>query len=176
MHFTLYQGYVSNTNTLMSKIQSLSSAGGSVELSELRRRLGWEFDGMRLHEYYFDNLGGKADIDTKGALYKALEKQFSSYEAWKKDFQTAGAMRGIGWVVLYLDTKTSTLINMWIGEHDIGHMAGGIPILVMDVFEHAYITQYGLNRAGYIDTFFKNIQWQVAEKRLEEALLTGKGR
>ena len=98
-------------------------------------------------------------------LYKEIVKQFGSYDAWKKDFQAVGLMRGVGWAVLAVDPDTGNLINSWVDEHEINHLATSSLILVMDVWEHAFITQYGLNRAGYIDAFFKNINWQTVVSR-----------
>ncbi len=168
-HFTLYQGYVTNTNKLMDTLASMLNEGkvGTPEYAELKRRMGWEFNGMRLHEYYFENLGSKRAIDKAGKLAKKLAENFGSYENWEKDFRGTGTMRGIGWVILYQDNVSGKLFNQWINEHDVGHPAGCIPILIMDVFEHAFITDYGLKRADYIEAFFKNINWAVAESRLK---------
>jgi Fe-Mn family superoxide dismutase len=168
-HFTLYQGYVTNTNKLMDTLASMFKEGkvSTPEYAELKRRMGWEFNGMRLHEYYFDNLGGKAALDKSGRLAKKVAENFGSYEDWEKDFRGTGAMRGIGWVILYQDNVTGKLFNQWINEHDVGHPAGCVPILVMDVFEHAFMTDYGLKRADYIEAFFKNINWTVVESRLK---------
>jgi Fe-Mn family superoxide dismutase len=168
-HFTLYQGYVTNTNKTLEILEKLLKEGraASPEYAEMKRRLGWEFNGMRLHEYYFDNLGGKAPLAADGRLGKKLVESFGSFDAWEKDFRATGAMRGIGWTVLYLDPSDDRLINFWINEHDEGHPAGGVPILVMDVFEHAYMLDYGLKRAEYIDAFFKSIDWKAAEARLK---------
>jgi Fe-Mn family superoxide dismutase len=168
-HFTLYQGYVNNTNKLMDALAAMLKEGKTTtpEYAELKRRFGWEFDGMRLHEYYFENLGGIRPLVKSGVLGKMIEASFGSYEAWDQDFKATGAMRGIGWVVLYQDEATCGLFNTWINEHDGGHLAGCRPILVMDVFEHAFITDYGLKRADYIAAFFKNIDWQAAENRIK---------
>jgi Fe-Mn family superoxide dismutase len=168
-HFTLYQGYVTNTNKLMEMLAAMVKDGkvGTPEYAELKRRMGWEFNGMRLHEYYFDNLGGRAALNKAGKLGKKLTDDFGSYEDWEKDFKGTGTMRGIGWVILYQDNMGGKLFNQWINEHDVGHPAGCIPILVMDVFEHAFITDYGLKRADYIGAFFKNINWAVVEGRLK---------
>jgi len=168
-HFTLYQGYVTNTNKLMDLLAAMLKEGkvNSPEYAELKRRLGFEFNGMRLHEYYFENLGGRQALDKSGRLGKKLAEDFGSYDAWEKDFKGTGMMRGIGWTVLYQDNITGKLLNQWINEHETGHPAGCIPILVMDVFEHAFITDYGLKRAAYIETFFKNINWSVVESRLK---------
>jgi Fe-Mn family superoxide dismutase len=168
-HFTLYQGYVTNTNKLMDTLATMLKDGkvGTPEYAELKRRMGWEFNGMRLHEYYFDNLGSKAALDKSGKLAKKLAENFGSYEDWEKDFRGTGTVRGIGWVILYQDNVSGKLFNQWINEHDVGHPAGCVPILVMDVFEHAFITDYGLKRADYIEVFFKNINWAVVEGRLK---------
>lgn len=168
-HFTLYQGYVTNTNKVLDSLDQMLKAdkAGTPEFAELKRRLGWEFNGMRLHEYYFENLGGKAPIDKNGKLAKKMETDFGSYEAWEKDFKATGAMRGIGWVVLYQDTQSGKLINFWINEHDVSHPAGCNPLLIMDVFEHAFMIDYGLKRADYIAAFFKNINWAAVESRLK---------
>jgi len=168
-HFTLYQGYVTNTNKLMDLLAAMLKEGkvGTPEYAELKRRMGFEFNGMRLHEYYFDNLGGNGVLDKSGKLGKKLAKDFGNYEDWERDFKGTGTMRGIGWTILYQDNVTGKLFNQWINEHETGHAAGCIPILVMDVFEHAFITDYGLKRADYIEAFFKNINWGVVESRLK---------
>jgi superoxide dismutase, Fe-Mn family len=167
-HFTLYQGYVTNTNKVTDSLTALLKDGktGTPEYAELKRRFGWEFNGMRLHELYFENMGGKDSIDKNGALAKKLAQSFGSYEAWEQDFKATGAMRGIGWVVLYQDNLTGNLYNAWINEHDGGHLAGCRPVLIMDVFEHAYMVDYGLKKADYITAFFKNINWKIAENRI----------
>jgi Fe-Mn family superoxide dismutase len=168
-HFTLYQGYVTNTNKLTDSLAAMLKEGkvGTPEYAELKRRMGFEFNGMRLHEYYFGNLGGKGASDKSGKLGRKLAEDFGSYEDWEKDFRGTGTMRGIGWTILYQDNITGKLMNQWINEHETGHPAGCIPILVMDVFEHAFITDYGLKRADYIEAFFKNINWAAVESRLK---------
>lgn len=163
MHFKLYEGYVKNTNALLDQLSALDPI--SYEYGALKRRLGWEFDGMRLHELYFDHLGGSGTYDQKSPLILAIIAQFGSFEKWKKDFVGTGMIRGIGWAVLYLDPQSKKLFNTWINEHDVGHLAGGSPIIIMDVFEHAYITEYGLDRMKYIEAFFKNLNWSVANSR-----------
>ena len=167
-HFTLYQGYVTNTNKVMGLLDEMLKADktGTPDYAELKRRLGWEFNGMRLHEYYFDNLGGDGNLDTGGKLARQINEDFGSYVNWEKDFKATGAMRGIGWTVLYRDTVTRLLFNLWINEHDVGHPAGCNPILVMDVFEHAFMLDYGLKRVDYIEAFLKNIDWNETGKRV----------
>lgn len=166
-HFTLYQGYVTNTNKVVETLDQMLRDGktGIPEYAELKRRFGWEFNGMRLHEYYFENLGGKGPFDKGSALGKQMETDFGSYENWEKDFRATGSMRGIGWAVLYQDYTSGRLFNCWINEHDVAHPAGCIPVLIMDVFEHAFMLDYGLKRADYIEAFFKNIDWIAALAR-----------
>jgi Fe-Mn family superoxide dismutase len=168
-HFTLYEGYVNNTNKLLEVANALAKEGklGTPEYAEVKRRLGWEFNGMRLHEYYFENLGGNGQLDQDSRIARALVSQFGSVENWMKEFKTVGTIRGIGWVVLYQDLINGRLINFWINEHDVGHPAGCNPILVMDVFEHAFMLDYGLKRADYIEAFFKNLNWPEVDKRLK---------
>jgi Fe-Mn family superoxide dismutase len=167
-HFKLYQGYVKNTNLLVEKLQAMLKEGktDTPEYAELKRRFGFEFNGMRLHEYYFGNLKGKGELASSSPLYAAIARDFGSFDAWRKDFTSTGTMRGIGWVVLYLDQQGGRLFNSWIGEHEVNHPAGCKPILVMDVWEHAYMLDYQLERGKYIEAFFKNINWEAAAKRL----------
>jgi Fe-Mn family superoxide dismutase len=167
-HFTLYQGYVTNTNKLSDLIGGMLAEGKTAtpEYAELKRRFGWEWNGMRLHELYFGNLGGKGALDPASKLGKAVAAEFGSVEKWEADFRDAGAMRGIGWVVLYQDREGGRLFNQWVNEHDVGNPTGAAPIFVMDVFEHAFMVDYGLKRADYIAAFFRNVNWKAAEARL----------
>ena len=168
-HFTLYQGYVINTNKVADLLAGMLKEGktSTLEYAELKRRFGFEFNGMRLHEYYFGNLGGKTPPDKAGNFAKKVANAFGSYDAWEQDFRATGAMRGIGWTILYQDNITGWLFNQWINEHEVGHFAGCIPILVMDVFEHAYMTDYGLKRGDYIAAFFNNINWNEVNSLLK---------
>lgn len=167
-HFTLYQGYVTNTNKLNDALGMLAKEGKTAtpEYAELKRRFGWEFNGMRLHEYYFGNMikGGKK-LESKSEFVKKIIEEFGTCENWEKDFKAAGAMRGIGWVALYYDLMAGRLYNAWINEHDVGHLSGAVPLLIMDVFEHAYMVDYGLKRADYIEAFFKAIDWTAVINR-----------
>ena len=168
-HFTLYQGYVNNTNKLAETLKTMLKEGKSntPEYAELKRRFGWKWNGMRLHEYYYDNLvnGGKS-LDQNSDLARKINEDFGSYAEWEKEFKATGVLRGIGWVVLYLDPVSYKLYNSWINEHDVGHLAGCKLLLVLDVFEHAFMIDYGLKRADYIEAFFKNIDWSVVSSRL----------
>lgn len=167
-HFTLYQGYVNHTNQIMQICERLvaENKAESLEHQETTRHLSFEFDGMRLHEFYFRNLGGNGDPNQAPDLKRLLEAAYGSYDAWKRHFVSVGKTRGIGWAILYQDTMTGRMIDFWINEHQNGHPAGCMPILVMDCWEHAYMTDYGTNRADYIDAFFQNINWPEAQTRV----------
>ncbi|MBN1376548.1 MAG: superoxide dismutase, partial [Dehalococcoidia bacterium] len=168
-HFTLYKGYVTNTNKVMDILTATLKDGKTAtpEYAELKRRLGWEFNGMRLHEYYFENLGGNAPLSKDGRLNKWIANNFGTYENWLADFKATSSMRGIGWTILYHDSASDQLFNQWINEHDTGHPSGCQPVLVLDVFEHAFMIDYGLKRADYIEAFIKNINWAAAEARIK---------
>jgi len=172
-HFTLYQGYVTNTNKLIDILEALEKEDkfGTPEYNELNRRFGWEFNGMRLHEYYFANIIKEGtELDKNSEFFKKLEENFlGSFTNFEKDFKAMGAMRGVGWVILYQDKMAERLFNVWIGEHDIGHLAGATPLLVMDIFEHAYMTDYGLKRADYINAFFAAIDWATVTNRFNNS-------
>lgn len=169
-HFTLYEGYVANINKLNDALVELEKNDkfGTPEFAEMNRRFGWEWNGMRLHELYFGNLTKESAALGDGTLKEKIAKEWGSFAMWEKDFRAMGAMRGVGWVVLYYDAQAQRLFNVWVNEHDGGHLAGAILLLVMDVFEHAYMLDYGTKRADYIDVFFRSIDWAVVEKRLSE--------
>lgn len=163
-HFTLYQGYVTNTNKLLEMMKVIEA--GTPEFAELHRRFGWEWNGMRLHELYFSNIAKHGVPLSERSLKQKIVSTWGSYENWEKEWRGLGAMRGVGWVILAHDKNDSKLINVWIGEHDGGHLAGLTPLLVMDVWEHAFMLDYGIKRAGYIDAFMTAIDWHAVEERV----------
>jgi len=171
-HFKLYQGYVANTNKLLDALTAMEKEGktGTPEYAELKRRFGWEFNGMRLHELYFGNMSKKkTTLPEKSALYKKMVETFGSGEGCEKAFTATGTMRGIGWVVMCYDPVGKKLFHIWVNEHDVGHLAGTVPLLIMDVFEHAFMFDYGLNRADYIKAFIDAIDWEVVQERFKKA-------
>jgi Fe-Mn family superoxide dismutase len=176
MHFKLYEGYVKETNNLSEKISAFIQDGNVDQdempaYSELTRRLGFEYNGMVLHEYYFDNLksgGGLGDPNKTSSFVKAAEAGFSSYDIWKADFVGIGKMRGVGWAICYENPSNGRLSNHWITLHETGNVAGFNPILVMDVWEHAFLLDYKpAERPKYIEAFFSNIDWPTVERRLQ---------
>jgi superoxide dismutase, Fe-Mn family len=176
MHFKLYEGYVKETNNLNEQIARFL-ADGKVDqeempaYSELTRRLGFEYNGMVLHEYYFGNLkrGGSGNPDRDSTFQQAAEASFGRYEIWRADFTSVGKMRGVGWAICYQDPVRKRLSNHWVTLHEVGNIAGFTPILVMDVWEHAFLLDYQpAERPKYIEAFFSNIDWGAVEKRMQE--------
>jgi Fe-Mn family superoxide dismutase len=177
MHFKLYEGYVKETNNLTNRITEIIKDGNVDQeempaYSELTRRLGFEYNGMVLHEYYFDNLqrgGGTGDPAQTSDFAKAAETSFGSYNIWKADFVGIGKMRGVGWAICYQNPNNGRLSNHWITLHETGNVAGFNPILVMDVWEHAFLLDYKpAERPKYIEAFFSNIAWDMVENRLKK--------
>ena len=175
-HFKLYEGYVKETNSLTEHIREVLKDGKVDQeempaYSELKRRLGFEFNGMILHEYYFENLksGGQGDPKATSLFRKATEDSFGSFETWKVDFTGVGKMRGVGWAICYLNPHNGLLSNHWITLHETGNIAGFLPVLVMDAWEHAFILDYKPSERGrYIDAFFSNIDWKAVDERLAQ--------
>lgn len=171
MHFGLYEGYVKNTNLLNEQttelLQKGEAAGANPKFSELVRRMGFEFNGMRLHEYYFDNMTKNPTDLTGGRLYNLLGEAYGDFESWKKDFFAVGGMRGVGWAIAFYDPASQQISNNWVELHQDGNLAGFIPILVMDCWEHAFIKDYKpAERGKYIEAFFSNLNWAACEARL----------
>ena len=174
LHFKLYEGYVKETNNLTERIWQFIQDGKVDQeempaFSELTRRLGFEYNGMVLHEYYFENLKkgtGTGEPEQSSKFLKAAEASFGSYDIWKADFQGIGKMRGVGWAICYENPANHRLSNHWISLHETGNVAGFNPILVMDVWEHAYLLDFKTERPKYIEAFFSNIDWSAVESRV----------
>ena len=175
MHFKLYEGYVKATNSLTRQIGEFLIDGQVDQeempaYSELTRRLGFEYNGMVLHELYFENMTSRASQSPQGqdSLLNALEGSFGSFEIWKTDFSSVGKMRGVGWAVCNLNPENGRLSNHWISLHEFGNIAGFRPVLVMDVWEHAYLLDFQPSERGeYINHFLSQVNWDVVAKRLE---------
>ena len=174
MHFKLYEGYVTNTNVLNERIAGLVAGGLNADntpaYSELTRRLGFEYNGMVLHEYYFGNMkkDGGSEAPKGSGFRSAIEKTFPSYDVWKNDFVSVGKMRGVGWAICYLDPATGHLSNHWITLHEDGNVAGFIPVLIMDVWEHAFLLDYKpAERPKYIEAFLANVDWDTVDRRMK---------
>ncbi len=170
MHFGLYEGYVKNTNALTEQLAEMSrqkATGKDPAYAELTRRLGFEYGGMILHEYYFENLAPNGKGSVSQEIKKPIDNSFGEFETWKNDFVAVGEMRGVGWAILFQDPVTQQLSNHWIVLHHMGVPSGFKPILVMDVWEHAFLLDYKPSeRTKYIEAFFANINWDVVQRRL----------
>jgi superoxide dismutase, Fe-Mn family len=169
VHFGLYEGYVKNTNLLNEQLDELmkngKAAGSDPHFAELTRRLGFEYNGMRLHEYYFDNL----TVGGSGSPTRAFSDAVGGdVETWKKNFSAVGAMRGVGWAIAFQDPTNGRISNHWVTLHEDGNVAGFTPVLVMDVWEHAFLLDYKpAERPKYIESFLANVDWAAVEKRLQ---------
>lgn len=172
-HLKLYAGYVKHANLILSKIEEMikDSETNAYALGELQRRFGFEFDGMRNHEYYFKSLEGSAvAITENGTLQNAITEEWGSFDAWLARFKAVALTRGIGWAILYYDKTTGRLLNSWVDEQHLGHLTGLSPILALDVWEHAFVPDYKASgKKAYVEDFFKNLNWSVVEENFKKA-------
>lgn len=170
-HLGLYQGYVKNFNAISAKLPEYAkdSAANAHALSELIRRRSFEFGGMRLHELYFAQFeGGAKALNPEGKLAQQFVKEYMKVEHFEPYFKAIGSMRGPGWAVLYWDAMGQQLLAGFSGEQHQGHFVTLPIVLAMDVWEHAYLLDYGAQGKGkYIDAFFKNLNWGVIEQRFD---------
>lgn len=176
IHLGLYSGYVKNTNTILTKIDEYvaDSENNAYALGELQRRFSFEFDGMRNHEYYFAHFeDSPSTLTAESSLEKAIEEEWGNFDQWLDRFKSIALTRGIGWAILYYDSHTGRLLNTWVDEHHLGQLVGLAPILVLDMWEHAYFVDYTPGeKKKYIEAFFANLNWQNVEQNFANA--TGK--
>ena len=168
-HLGLYQGYVKSVNLIEEKIKELSSdvALNAYTIGEMQRRLGFEFCGMRNHEYYFAQFEGGHKELPESTLKTKIETEWGSFEAWLASFSQIAKARGIGWAMLYHDEQTGQLVQTWVDEQHIGQLVDVDIILALDMWEHSYLMDYASPDKGkYIDAFFKNMNWEVVAGRL----------
>ncbi|MDP1689982.1 MAG: Fe-Mn family superoxide dismutase [bacterium] len=173
VHFALYEGYVKNVNLIIEKINALKSSdadGNAYVIAELRRRFAFEFDGMRMHEYYFSQFEGGPTSRTAGdALEKAVIHKYED-QGLEAHIREVAGTRGIGWVVVYADPIAKTLHTVFVSDHEVGQLAGLPILLALDLWEHAYMVDYvPAEKKNYIDAFFANLNWSVVERRFDEA-------
>jgi len=172
-HIKLYSGYVKNTNTILTKIDEyvVDSENNAYALGELQRRFAFEFDGMRNHEYYFSHLeNGPTVITQEFSVYKAVEEEWGYFDKWLNRFKAIALTRGIGWAILYYDSHTKRLVNTWVDEHHLGQLVGLSPLLVLDMWEHAYFIDYTpAEKKKYVEAFFANLNWQNVEENFLSA-------
>ena len=173
VHLALYKGYVKNLNLLNQTLADLmqDSEKNAYALSEVKRRLAFEFDGMRMHEHYFSQWErGTKELDANSALATSLVRQYGSFDAFLSEFKAVGMMRGIGWSTLYFDSKAGVFHTAWVADHEVGQLSGLSIILAMDMWEHAYMVDYvPADKKNYIDAFFSNLNWDVISSRFVDA-------
>jgi superoxide dismutase, Fe-Mn family len=172
-HLKLYSGYVKHANLILEKIDEMAKDAekNAYALGELQRRFGFEFDGMRNHEYYFKHFeGGAKALEKDSRVIKAIESEWGSFDAWLNRFKAIALTRGVGWAILYYDSETNRLINAWIDEQHLGHLTGLCPVLALDMWEHSFVADYQPSgKKNYVEDFFANLNWQTVEANFVDA-------
>lgn len=175
VHIGLYEGYVKHVNILREQIKELEATDKekfAYAITETRRRLGFEFNGMRMHEYYFGQFeGGSTALNPTSTLANAVSEKYGSLENFIAHFTNVGMSRGIGWSVLYHDAEAHTVHTAWVSDHELGQLGGLNIILAMDMWEHAFMVDYiPAEKKSYIEAFLHNVNWNVVEKRFDTLL------
>ena len=171
VHLALYEGYVKHSNLIMQKIADLQKTdpeGNAYLIAELRRRFSFEFDGMRMHEYYFEQFeGGSLRAQNESPLADVVVERYGSWEKFVSHVKEVCGTRGIGWTVVYYDPAARTVHTAWVNDHEIGQLAGLPILLAIDMWEHAYMVDYvPADKKSYVEAFLENLNWEVVEKRL----------
>ncbi len=173
VHLALYEGYVKNVNLVMEKLAALKEADAESNaylIAELRRRFAFEFDGTRMHEYYFEQFEGRITAVNPDSTLASTAAEKYGEQGLIAHIQEVAGTRGIGWVVVYKDTVANTIHTTFVADHEVGQLAGLPIILALDMWEHAYMVDYvPAEKKNYIDAFFANLNWSVVEKRFDDA-------
>jgi Fe-Mn family superoxide dismutase len=165
-HFTLYEGYVKNINSILDKLRSEGLDKTSIEAAEMRRRLSWEYNGMKLHEIYFESISQAPNpIDLNSRLITKINEAYGDFSKFLGILKSTGMARGIGWVAVLKEDKTDDIFTVWFEEHDTGIFANSKVLLCIDMLEHAFILDYGTKKADYIDSFLESVDWKIVEDR-----------
>lgn len=173
VHLALYEGYVKHVNLILDIIKELreqNTEKNAFIINELRRRLSFEFDGMRMHEYYFEQFENGVDVpDDRSPLREAAEARYGGWDGFITHLKEVAGTRGIGWVIVYYDPAARSVHTAWVGDHELGQFAGLPIILAIDMWEHAYMVDYvPAEKKNYVEAFLENVNWNVAEKRFLE--------
>jgi Fe-Mn family superoxide dismutase len=173
-HLKLYAGYVKHANLILQKISEYmaDSEKNAYVLGELQRRFGFEFNGMRNHEYYFRAFeGGAKPLPADSQLKAAIERQAPSFDAWLQGFKAIAMTRGIGWAMLYYDRETKQLTHAWVEEQHLGQLNGAQQIVGLDMWEHSFMLDYAPSeKKKYVEAFFENLNWEVIEGNYRKAI------
>lgn len=172
-HLKLYAGYLKHANLILEKIEEMSGdlEKNAYAIAETQRRFGFEYNGIRNHEVYFESLSdGSKELEEEGLLKKKIEEDFGSFDKWLAYFKSMALTRGIGWAILYYDKKENRLLNAWIDEQHLGQLQGCAPILALDMWEHSFVFDYQPSgKKQYIEDFFSNLNWQVIEENFKNS-------
>lgn len=165
-----HKGYVAALNTIEKGLEEADRAaanGNYSQIGELKRRFTWNHAGALLHDLYWQVMGGDGDPKKGPEVLKAIEKEFGSFEKWRQDFKAAAFSAKLsGWGLLVHDQLYSgRLLNVLVDEHQYGAIWGGVPLIALDVFEHAYYHKDGPGRAVYIDNFIDDLHWGRINER-----------
>ncbi len=173
VHLALYEGYVKHVNLIAEKLNAVREKTLELDpyiVAELRRRFAFEFDGMRMHEYYFEQFEGEKGGSPDSALGKVATAKYGSGEAFIEHIKEVAGTRGIGWVVVYYDPSAQTLHTTFVADHEVGQLSGLPIILAMDLWEHAFMVDYvPAEKKNYIEAFLKNVNWSIVEERFAKA-------
>lgn len=171
-HLKLYQGYVNKYNEIQEKLSTLTdddySKANQVysNIRELKTELSFAWGGVINHEIYFSHLGGKGGT-ASSQLINQINKDFGSFDNFKKDLKATG-LAARGWVFTGWNRREGRLFNYLSDSQNTYMMWGVRPIIALDTYEHAYFTDYGVNRGNYIDAFFENLDWEKIGSRFEK--------
>jgi Fe-Mn family superoxide dismutase len=173
-HLKLYAGYVKHATVVAEQIADLTRTNAekyTYAINELRRRFGFEFNGMRNHEVYFRSFeNGPKALSPESGLAKALGQGWSSFDVWLAEFKAIALTRGIGWAMLYYDPASKQLLNAWVDEQHLGQLQNCALILGLDMWEHSFVADYQPSgKKQYVEDFFANLNWSVIERNFEEA-------
>ena len=166
LHLGLYAGYVKHVNLIREQMLNTDEEHGYAR-AEMQRRLGFEFGGMKNHEYYFSQFEGGASKLPDGKLKDMIESQWGSFETWKERYTTIAKTRGVGWAMLYIDRESDQLVQTWVDEQHQGQLGDVDIVLALDMWEHSYMRDYlPSDKGGYIEAFFKNLNWETVAGRI----------
>ncbi len=176
VHLALYEGYVKHVNLIVDTIKELreqDAEKNAFVMNELRRRMGFEFDGMRMHEYYFEQLENEAAAPSESSPLKdSVSEKYGSWDNFIKHIKEVAGTRGIGWTVVYYDTYERVVHTSWVNDHELGQLSGLPVILAVDMWEHAYMIDYvPADKKNYVDALLENLNWSVVEKRFLEQVV-----
>lgn len=174
-HYQLYLGYVNKVNEVRRLLLHADKEAANATYSEFRGLKlgeGYAINGVKLHEDYFENIVEGRGGPPVGPIREEIERRFGSVEEWRRDFVATG-LAARGWAVLAFDPRDGSLHHYLQDAHDQGVVTAAVPLLVLDVYEHAYFIDFGIRKTAYIETFLQMINWEVVNRRWQERVCTG---